>query len=425
MRLMDDTAMRLAEPGAPLALPGCRRVSRSAVGEYNRGPAVIANRFLEIARSRVDHVGSFLRPEALKQAFRRFAVGEIDRASLIAEQDSAIRAVIERQARVGLPVVSDGEYRRLNWQVSFSEVEGWDLWTGSWKGFLANPDLLLPGESPQSRGEDAVVSFRAPATARLRLIDNFPLAEFRFAQSVCAAPVKAMLMGPDRVAQMCDIERSAPYYRDVDSLLADVVAIQSQMLGQLAEAGCRYVQIDEPSFTGYVDPPTLERLRARGENPLANLERAIAADNRVIAGLSGKVVTGLHICRGNRASMWHREGSYDGIAERVFGGLRFDRLLLEYDTARAGGFEPLRFVPRGSAGPVVVLGLITTKSGRVETIDELRRRIDEAARFVPLDQLALSPQCGFASGIGGNFLTEDEQWRKIDAMLETARRVWG
>ncbi len=129
----------------------------------------------------------------------------------------------------------------------------------------------------------------------------------------------------------------------------------------------------------------------------------------------------VHICRGNRASMWHREGHYDPIAERLFGGLKFDRLLLEYDTERAGGFEPLRYVPKG---PVVVLGLITTKNGRVETVDELRARIDDAARFLPLEQLALSPQCGFASGIGGNFLTEDEQWRKLDVMLETARRVW-
>jgi 5-methyltetrahydropteroyltriglutamate--homocysteine methyltransferase len=148
----------------------------------------------------------------------------------------------------------------------------------------------------------------------------------------------------------------------------------------------------------------------------------VEADNAVIAGLKGKAVFGLHICRGNRASMWHREGSYDAIAETLFGGLRFDRLLLEYDTERAGGFEPLRFVPKGV---VVVLGLITTKTGRVETVDELRRRIDDAARFIALDQLALSPQCGFASGIGGNLLTEDEQWAKLDVMLETARRVWG
>jgi 5-methyltetrahydropteroyltriglutamate--homocysteine methyltransferase len=162
-------------------------------------------------------------------------------------------------------------------------------------------------------------------------------------------------------------------------------------------------------------------MRESGADPLRNLDRAIAADNAVVAGLKGRTTLGVHICRGNRASMWHREGAYDAIAERLFNGLAFDRLLLEYDTERAGGFEPLRFVPNGK---IVVLGLITTKTGRVETVDELARRIDQASRFLPLDQLALSPQCGFASGIAGNLLTEDEQWRKLDVMLETARKVW-
>jgi 5-methyltetrahydropteroyltriglutamate--homocysteine methyltransferase len=220
---------------------------------------------------------------------------------------------------------------------------------------------------------------------------------------------------------MCDIAGSAPHYAERDAFLADVVAIQRAMVQELAAAGCAYLQLDEPSFTGYVDPATLARMQERGENPLANLERAIAADNAVIAGLPAHVVTGLHICRGNRASMWHREGKYDAIAEAVFGGLRFDRLLLEYDTERAGGFEPLRFVPKGVT---VVLGLITTKSGLVETVDELLRRIEDASRFLAAEQLALSPQCGFASGIGGNALSETAQWRKVEVMLETARRAW-
>jgi 5-methyltetrahydropteroyltriglutamate--homocysteine methyltransferase len=229
-------------------------------------------------------------------------------------------------------------------------------------------------------------------------------------------------MGPDRVSQMCDIERSRATYPDRETFLADVVAIQRRMVGELVEAGCAYVQIDEPSYTGYVDPTTLERMRARGEDPIAGLARAIAADNAVIEGLAGRAVFGLHVCRGNRASMWHREGHYDEIAERLFGGLAYDRLLLEYDTERAGSFEPLRYLRKGA---IAVLGLITTKTGRVETVDELRRRIDEASRYLPLDQLAISPQCGFASGIAGNQLTMDEQWRKLDVMLETARRVWG
>jgi len=370
---------------------------------------------------RVDQVGSLLRPESLKQAFRAHALGTLDAAGLKAAQDDAIRAVIARQEALGLPVVTDGEFRRLNWQVSFSQVDGWDLWSGSWKKFLQNPaGDSAPHESPHHKGDDAVVSFRVPATGRLKLARSFPLEEFRFLEGNPRA--KITLMGPDRVAQMCDLDRSRPHYAGADDFLADVVAIQRRMVGELVDAGCRYVQLDEPSYTGYVDPATLERMRARGEDPMKNLRRAVAASNAVIAGLEGRASFGLHVCRGNRASMWHREGSYDAIAEALFGGLKFDRLLLEYDTERAGGFEPLRHVSRG---PTVVLGLITTKTGRVETVEELRRRIDEAARFLPLDQLALSPQCGFASGIGGNLLSEDEQWRKLEVMLETARRAWG
>jgi 5-methyltetrahydropteroyltriglutamate--homocysteine methyltransferase len=375
-----------------------------------------------LARVRVDHVGSLLRPERLKAAFRSQAEGRTTAEVLRAEQDAAIREVIATEERHGLPVVTDGEFRRLNWQVSFSAVEGWDLWGGSWRNFLRYPGNRAPGERPLQKGEDAVVSFRTPATARLRLVRSLPLEEYRFARSVASRPVKITLMGPDRVRQMCDVARSRAVYPDADAFLADVVAIQRQMVGELVEAGCDYVQIDEPSYTGYVDPPTLERMRAAGEDPLRSLGRAIAADNAVIAGLSGRAVFGLHVCRGNRASMWHREGEYDAIAEALFGGLAYDRLLLEYDTERAGSFAPLRFVRKGA---IAVLGLITTKTGRVETVDELVRRIDEASRHLPLENLALSPQCGFASGIAGNLLTEDEQWRKLDVMIETARRVWG
>jgi 5-methyltetrahydropteroyltriglutamate--homocysteine methyltransferase len=381
----------------------------------------MASAMNDFAAARTDHVGSLLRPQSLKAAFLAFGAGQLSQDELRHAQDDAIRAVVAKQEAIGLPVATDGEYRRLNWQVSFSEVEGWDLWSGSWKNFLQNPENRAAHERPLTKGDDAVVSFRAPATARLELKRSFPLEECRFLRSVAKGKIKATLMGPDRVAQMCDLERSRSIYRDRDEFLADVVAIQRQMVGELVAAGCDYVQIDEPSYTGYVDPATLERMRAAGEDPMKNLERAIAADNAVIAGLEGKAVFGLHVCRGNRASMWHREGTYDAIAERVFGGLKYDRLLLEYDTERAGGFEPLRYVPKGRTA---VLGLITTKAGRVESVEELRKRIDDAARFIPLEQLALSPQCGFASGIAGNLITEDEQWRKLERMLETARQVW-
>jgi 5-methyltetrahydropteroyltriglutamate--homocysteine methyltransferase len=372
--------------------------------------------------NRVDHVGSLLRPESLKAAFMRHATGVMTREELNAAQDVAIREVIAKQEAHGLPVVTDGEYRRLNWQVSFSEVAGWDMWNTSWMNFKQNPGNIAPTETPFQKGEDAVLSFQTPVTEKLRLVRSFPLDEYRFAASVTKRPVKIPLMGPDRVCQMVDIAGSRNLYADSDAFLADVVAIQKQMVTELVDAGCKHIQLDEPSYTGYVDPPTLERLRSRGEDPLRNLDRAIAADNAVIAGLEGKAAFSLHICRGNRASMWHREGKYDPIAERLFGSLKFDRLLLEYDTERAGGFEPLRYVPKGVT---VVLGLITTKVGRIETVAELKKRIDDASRFIDVGQLALSPQCGFASGIAGNLLTEAEQWAKIDVMIETARQVWG
>jgi 5-methyltetrahydropteroyltriglutamate--homocysteine methyltransferase len=229
------------------------------------------------------------------------------------------------------------------------------------------------------------------------------------------------LISADRISQCYDSDASRSIYSTVDEFLRDVVAVEREIIAGLALEGCRYVGIDGPGYTAYIDPDSLAAMRSRGEEPMANLKRSIEADNQVIASFPGTLF-GIHICRGNRQSMWHREGHYDAIAERLFTGLDHQRLLLEYDTERAGNFDPLRFVPKGK---VAVLGLITTKIGRIETVDELRRRIDDAARHLPLEQLAISPQCGFASSIRGNLLTEDEQFRKLDVMLETAAKVWG
>jgi methionine synthase II (cobalamin-independent) len=375
---------------------------------------------------RVDQVGSLLRPASLIDSFLACAKGEITRSALDKLVERAVRDVVAKQQAIGFPIVTDGEYGRINWHVSFSQIEGWALDEASWRSFLANPAMRHEHERANTLGADAVQSYKTPATARLRLTSNFPLGEYRRLASFATTPGKAMLMGPDRVSQMCDLPASKPAYDNADAFLADVVAVQSRMVGELVEAGCPYVQLDEPSYTGYVDRATLERMRANGEDPMANLRRAVKASNAVVAGHAGRAVFGIHICRGNRASMWHREGTYDGIAEELFSTLRFDRLLLEYDTARAGGFEPLRFVPKGPLGqaPVVVLGLVTTKTGAVETADALLRRIEEATRFLDVGQLALSPQCGFASGMSGNDLSHDQQWRKLEVILETARRVW-
>lgn len=411
MRQHADTSRPTRQPGPPAGRSGAP-VGTDAVSPT--GPA--------IARLRVDHVGSLLRPKTLKDAFNAYAKGELSYDRLTTAQDEAIAMVIAREETLGLPVLTDGEFRRVNWQVSFSQVHGWDQWTPAWKAFGANASGRAATERPLTRGEDAVVSFRTPATARLRLLDSFPLREFQFAAArATGGVVKATIMGPDRVAQMCDLARS-PDYATLDQLMDDVVAVQREMVAGLLGAGCTYVQLDEPSYTGYVDAPTRKRMRAAGHDPEARLERAIAATNGVMAGFQDRATFAVHICRGNRASMWHREGAYDAIAERLFGGLSCRRLLLEYDSERAGGFAPLRYV---SSDKTVVLGLITTKSGGLESVDELLARIDEAAGYLPVEQLAISPQCGFASGLAGNDVREDEQWRKLERMLHVAQRVWG
>jgi 5-methyltetrahydropteroyltriglutamate--homocysteine methyltransferase len=370
---------------------------------------------------RVDLVGSLLRPAKLKEAFAKLGSGEASEEELQGIQDGSIREVIAKQEAHHLPLVVDGEFRRTNFMESFSVVAGVEEWqTGvkTYHSMLAREDTE---DSKTEKGQDPILLNRKRVTEKLRLVRNRLLEDYRFAQSLTSRPVKVTLIGPDRITQCFDSESSRSVYPTTDEFVSDVVTVERQMLGQLMEAGCRYVGIDAPGYTAYVDGPSLAAMRARGEDPETNMERSIRADNDVIAGFP-EMTFGIHLCRGNRQSMWHREGSYDAIAEKLFNGLKHPRLLLEYDTERAGGFEPLRFVPRGKT---VVLGLITTKLGRVETVDELTRRIDEAARYIPIEQLALSPQCGFASSIMGNLLSEDQQFRKLDVMFETAVKVWG
>lgn len=370
---------------------------------------------------RVDLVGSLLRPAKLKQAFATWGRGETTEEELQIIQDEAIREVIAEQEASHLPLVVDGEFRRTNFMESFSVVAGVEEWqTGvkTYHNILAREDTEA---AKTEKGQDPILLNRKRVTQRLRLVRNRLLEDYRFAQSLTSLPVKISLIGPDRITQCFDSQNSRSVYRTIDEFVADVVAVERQMIGQLAEAGCRYVGIDAPGYTAYVDEPSLAAMRARGEDPEQNMERSIRADNQVIAD-HPNMTFGIHLCRGNRQSMWHREGSYDAIAEKLFNGLKHPRLLLEYDTERAGSFEPLRFVPKGKT---VVLGLITTKLGRVETVDELRRRIDEAAGYIPIEQLAISPQCGFASSIMGNLLSEDQQFRKLDVMVETAAKVWG
>lgn len=379
------------------------------------------NSTAELSMLRVDQVGSLLRPEKVKDAFARFGAGEIGESDLRKAQDEAIREVIAKQAAHNLPIVVDGEFRRTSFMESFAVVAGVEEWQAGAKSYhvmLARND---EGKEGTHKGQDPILLNRKRVSQRLKLVHNTLVDDFRFSQSVSDRPVKVSLIGPDRIQQCYDSEASKAVYPSTDEFLKDVVIVERQMIGELAQAGCRYVGIDGPGYTAYVDADSIAAMRSRGEEPTATMERSIRADNEVIANFPG-VTFGIHICRGNRQSMWHREGKYDAIAEKLFNGLNHQRLLLEYDTERAGGFEPLRFVPKSK---IAVLGLITTKSARIESVDELRRRIDDAARFLPLEQLALSPQCGFASSIRGNLLSEDDQFRKFDVMLETARRVWG
>jgi methionine synthase II (cobalamin-independent) len=374
---------------------------------------------------RTDVVGSLLRPAEWREARGRFERGGIDAAAFAKIEAACVRRAIALQEDAGLDVVTDGELSRLNFQDSFGlAVSGYDTEPDRLHGYEKRTEGATPLERwdmPDLAARGTPVSHRRPVVSRLRLVRNVPLEEYLRARPMAKRPVKVSLIGADRILQRFDHAGSGAVYASVDEFAADVVAIQRRMIGELVGAGCRYVHIDAPGLTAYVDEPSLAAMRSRGEDPARNLARGLAAEAAVVRGFDG-VTFGLHLCRGNQRSMWHREGGYDAIAEQMFNALPHQRFLLEYDSPRAGGFAPLRFVP---AGKTVVLGLVSTKVPRLETVDELRRRIDEAARYLPLERLAISPQCGFGSDVAGNLISEDDQKRKLERVVETARRVWG
>lgn len=374
---------------------------------------------------RTDVVGSLLRPEYLCEARQKFDDGTLSVDAYKQLEDQAVAEAVELQQAIGLEVITDGEMRRLNFQESFgAAVEGYDAGASQ----LAAQKLSTTGAAPQQRWDipdigsrGTAVAHRRPAKERIRLKRNVPLEEYIAVSAIAQTPAKVTLIGPDRISQRFAYEQSKDVYAGLDDFVADVVAIERTIVSGLAAAGCRYVHIDAPGFTAYVDEPSLAEMRARGEDPMQNFARSLKAEAEVISGFP-EVTFGIHLCRGNQRSMWHREGAYDAIAERLFNELPHHRFLLEYDTPRAGTFAPLRFVPKGK---IVVLGLITTKASTIEEVDDLRRRIDEAAAYVPTEQIAISPQCGFASGMLGNLISPDTQKRKLEIMLETARKVWG
>ncbi|TMC01887.1 MAG: cobalamin-independent methionine synthase II family protein [Chloroflexi bacterium] len=371
-------------------------------------------RALTLNAVRADHVGSLLRPAPLLQARIDHTAGRLDLAGLRAEEDRAILDALRRQRDCGIDVCSDGEFRRASFLTGVSDVVD---------GFVPGELPPLPWRGGDGNGESAPPVRGAVVAARLRPREPIAGAEAAFLREHCPTPFKVTLPSPLLFAMNAyEPGRSDRAYPAREDLLSEVSGLLAEAAGRLAREGVPYVQLDSPSYTHLVDPEVLAARRALGVDVRGMLDEAIAGDNRVLdAARAGGALTAVHLCRGNLMGRWLSRGGYDAIAERLFTALRCDRLLLEYDSSRAGTFAPLRFVP---AGKVVALGLITTKSGQLESADDVLRRIDEASRIVPLERLAVSPQCGFATSVAGNPLTQDDQWRKLELVATLAREVW-
>jgi 5-methyltetrahydropteroyltriglutamate--homocysteine methyltransferase len=360
---------------------------------------------------RADHVGSLLRPPELLEARAAFAERRIAEHQLRTAEDRAIADALRRQREIGLDVLSDGEMRRGSWLTDMAEaVEG-----------FSDDRVLLEWKGP---GGAAEATTARVAAAKLRKTRKLTAHELPFLASHAAGPFKVTLPAASNfMFSSFKPGVTDRVYPDRATLLADIVAIVQDEIRWLVEGGVTYIQFDAPYYSHYLDTRQRERMRAEGLDPDAELRNAIAGDNAAFSGMRRAGLTfALHVCRGNNQSRWYTEGAYDAVAEALFATLDVDRFLLEYDDERSGGFEPLRLVPKGKH---VVLGLITTKQAALESSDLLRRRIDDAARYVPLEHLALSPQCGFASVARGNRLSADEQWRKLELVVHTAHSVWG
>jgi 5-methyltetrahydropteroyltriglutamate--homocysteine methyltransferase len=358
---------------------------------------------------RADQVGSLLRPQELLDARYRGAPEEEVREI----EDRHILRLLDRQKELGVDVFTDGELRRRNFMSDLMDsVEGFDFREGlprSWKG---------QGQAPPASVTGVVVS-------RLRQVRRLTEHEVRFLRQHSPGPFKITLPSANQFPAI-SFKRGITdrVYRDHSELLWDIVPIVRREIEALVAEGVPYVQIDAPRYSYYIDPRWRQYIREEmGMEPEQALEEAVRADNACLQGLRGRgTVLAIHLCRGNNRSQWYAEGGYDPIAEKLFGELEVDRFLLEYDDERSGTFEPLRFVPPDKT---VVLGLVSTKRPQLESQEDLLRRIGEASRYVPLERLALSPQCGFASVMEGNLLGEDDQWAKLRLVVETARRVWG
>jgi 5-methyltetrahydropteroyltriglutamate--homocysteine methyltransferase len=354
-------------------------------------------------------VGSLLRPAPLRRAFRRHAAKDITAEEFRQVQDQCIRAAVRMQEEIGLKVVTDGEFRRASYWANFLEgVEGLGLRTAT-----------LPFRDDQGHQ----LEFIAPrAMARLRRKQPIAVDEFRFLRAATRETPKVTLPSPSTMHFYGSDDFGAPPpYRDLETFFSDLAEIYAAEIAELAAAGCHYLQIDEVAVALLADAAIRGSVERAGASPDRLIDLYIEATNRSVARRPADLVVGVHVCRGNYKGHYLAQGGYEAIAERFFGRTEANHFLLEYDTARAGDFSPLRFVP---ANKGVVLGLVSSKTPALEDLDTLKRRVEEATKYIALDRLAISPQCGFASSAAGNPLTEEEQIAKLKLVVTAAEAIW-
>jgi methionine synthase II (cobalamin-independent) len=358
---------------------------------------------------RADHVGSLLRPPALREAFRRHGAGEIDDAAYCAVQDRCIREAVAMQEAVGLEVVSDGEFRRGSY---------WGRFVERIRGFAIRPAQF---KFRDDAGHE--VAFTAPyAVAPIRRAQPLALDEFVFLRAATRTTAKITLPAPSTMHfYRCGDFAAPAAYRDVDRFFADLAAAFRAEIAALGEAGCRYVQLDEVAVALLCDPAIRAQVAAAGSAPDRLVDLYIDAINQAVAGRPADMAIGVHMCRGNFKGHYLAAGGYASVAERFFAHTNVDHFLLEYDTPRAGDFAPLRFVPNDKG---VVLGLVSTKTPALEDLDGLKRRVAQAAQFMDADRLAIGPQCGFASTVAGNPLGEADQRAKLALIVRAAAEIW-
>ena len=358
---------------------------------------------------RADHIGSLLRPPALRQAFRTNASGELDDAAFARLQDQCIRDVVALQEEVGLRVVTDGEFRRGSY---------WGRFVDRTQGFEIKPASF---KFRNDQGDE--IDFTAPyAKGRIARAQPLVLDEFVFLKGVAKAAPKITIPAPSTMHFFrCNDFADHGAYQDVQTFFADLARIFQQEIGELGAAGCSYIQLDEVAVALLCDPAIRAQIEHVGSDPDVLVDLYVDAINRAVAGCPAEVTIGVHMCRGNFKGHYLGAGGYESIAERFFGETHVNHFLLEYDTARAGDFAPLRFVPKTKG---VVLGLISSKTPALESIDQLKRRTEEATRYIDLDRLAISPQCGFASTVAGNPVTEADERAKLALVVQVAKMIW-